>query len=74
MKVLLVLIAVVGAVVVVRAHGAGSHRGQGGGFCASHACIGNFGNGNGYVVQCADGTWSRSGGEQGACSYHGGER
>jgi len=41
-------------------------------FCASHACIGNFDNGHGYVVHCADGMWSHSGGVQGACSYHGG--
>jgi hypothetical protein len=41
-------------------------------FCESHACIDNFGNGDGYTVQCADGTWSHSGGESGACSWHGG--
>jgi hypothetical protein len=44
-----------------------------GGFCTTHSCIGNFGQGNGYIVQCADGTWSHSGGESGACSWHGGE-
>ncbi len=32
----------------------------------------DFGSGNGYVVTCADGTLSDSGGIQGACSYHGG--
>jgi hypothetical protein len=42
-------------------------------FCASHACIDNFDNGSGYIVQCNDGMWSHSGGLQGACSYHGGE-
>jgi hypothetical protein len=42
-------------------------------FCQTHSCIPNFYNGNGYVVQCADGMWSHSGGEPGACSYHGGE-
>jgi hypothetical protein len=42
-------------------------------FCASHACIDNFDNGNGYIVQCNDGMWSQSGGLSGACSYHGGE-
>ncbi len=42
-------------------------------FCATHECIANFSNGNGYIVQCADGMWSHSGGVQGACSYHGGE-
>lgn len=43
------------------------------GFCSSHSCIGNFDQGNGYIVQCADGMWSHSGGEPGACSDHGGE-
>jgi uncharacterized membrane protein YgcG len=47
--------------------------GSGGSFCTTHTCIGNFNQGNGYVVQCADGTWSHSGGESGACSWHGGE-
>jgi hypothetical protein len=42
-------------------------------FCSTHECIPNFDNGNGYIVQCADGEWSHSGGLQGACSYHGGE-
>ncbi len=42
-------------------------------FCDTHACIPNFYNGGGYIVQCADGMWSHSGGEPGACSYHGGE-
>ncbi len=28
--------------------------------------------GDGYRVQCADGTYSQSGGIQGACSHHGG--
>jgi hypothetical protein len=41
-------------------------------FCESHACIDNFDNGDGYKVQCADGTWSHSGGKSGACSWHGG--
>jgi hypothetical protein len=44
------------------------------GFCATHDCIPNFENGDGYVVQCEDGTWSQSGGIQGACSWHGGVR
>ena len=35
--------------------------------------IPNYSNGNGYPVECADGTWSDSGGIQGACSDHGGE-
>ena len=34
--------------------------------------IPNYDNGNGYRVQCADGTYSHSGGIQGACSHHGG--
>jgi hypothetical protein len=42
-------------------------------FCDTHTCISNFDNGNGYIVQCADGEWSQSGGLSGACSYHGGE-
>lgn len=42
-------------------------------FCTSHSCIEHFPNGTGYVVQCEDGDWSHSGGEAGACSYHGGE-
>jgi hypothetical protein len=41
-------------------------------FCDSHDCIPNFDNGNGSIVQCADGTYSHSGGIQGACSHHGG--
>jgi hypothetical protein len=36
-------------------------------------CIPNFPNGTGTIVQCADGTYSHSGGRQGACSHHGGE-
>jgi len=42
-------------------------------FCDTHACIPNYDNGNGSTVQCADGTYSHSGGIQGACSHHGGE-
>ncbi len=42
-------------------------------FCDSHSCIPNFDAGTGYIVQCADGMWSHSGGRSGACSYHGGE-
>jgi hypothetical protein len=41
-------------------------------FCATHDCIDNFEEGRGYVVRCADGSWSQSGGIQGACSHHGG--
>jgi hypothetical protein len=42
-------------------------------FCDTHSCIANFDSGSGYIVQCADGMWSHSGGLQGACSSHGGE-
>lgn len=38
-----------------------------------HPCIGNFWNGTGYVVECADSMYSQSGGNSGACSSHGGE-
>ena len=41
-------------------------------FCDTHACIPNYDNGNGSTVQCEDGTYSHSGGIQGACSHHGG--
>ncbi|WP_052890419.1 hypothetical protein [Thermogemmatispora carboxidivorans] len=41
-------------------------------FCAYFSCIGNFWNGRGYVVECNDGMYSKSGGIRGACSYHGG--
>jgi hypothetical protein len=41
-------------------------------FCDTHDCIPNYDNGNGYTVQCSDGTYSQSGGIQGACSHHGG--
>jgi hypothetical protein len=43
-----------------------------GDFCATHDCIPNFPNGTGSIVQCADGTYSQSGGKPGACSHHGG--
>jgi hypothetical protein len=42
-------------------------------FCDSHQCIDNFDYGTGDIVQCGDGMWSQSGGNPGACSYHGGE-
>src|SRR5207248_2253179 len=41
-------------------------------FCLTHHCIGDFGSGNGSVVRCSDGSYSHSGGVQGACSWHGG--
>lgn len=37
-------------------------------------CINSFWNGRGYVEQCQDGSYSKSGGISGSCSYHGGNR
>jgi hypothetical protein len=45
-----------------------------GAFCSYFACIANFWNGKGYVMQCQDGMYSKSGGRSGSCSYHGGNR
>ena len=43
-------------------------------FCAYFNCIPSFWKStNGYVDQCNDGTYSHSGGRQGACSTHRGE-
>jgi hypothetical protein len=42
-------------------------------FCRYFSCIPNFPNGTGYVVECQDLMYSLSGGNRGACSYHGGE-
>lgn len=39
-----------------------------------HPTTEDFGSGNGYIVECEDGTMSDSGGIQGACSHHGGVR
>ena len=41
-------------------------------FCSYFPCIGNFWNGNGYVIQCSDGTFGKSGGKSGSCNHHGG--
>jgi len=41
--------------------------------CTYFNCIASFSNGTGYVVECADATYSMSGGRRGACSDHGGE-
>lgn len=45
-------------------------------FCNYFACIASFWTedipNDGYVVQCVDAAFSLSGGERGACSYHGG--
>jgi hypothetical protein len=47
------------------------------GFCNYFNCIPSFYGsddpGDGYINECADGTYSQSGGERGDCSYHGGE-
>jgi len=43
-------------------------------FCSYFNCIASFWRYTlGYVDECNDGTYSHSGGRQGACSYHGGE-
>ena len=46
-------------------------------FCDYFNCIPSFWGrddpGDGYIIQCTDGDYSQSGGERGACSYHGGE-
>jgi len=43
-------------------------------FCSYFNCIASFWKStNGYVDQCKDGTYSHSGGRQGACSSHSGE-
>lgn len=42
-------------------------------FCGYFSCIGTFWNGSGYVVECADGDYSKSGGHRGSCSHHGGD-
>jgi len=41
-------------------------------FCSYFACISNFWNGGGYVVECTDSKYSKSGGLEGVCSTHGG--
>lgn len=44
-------------------------------FCSYFNCIPSFWKStNGYVEQCADGMFSHSGGRQGSCSYHRGNR
>lgn len=43
-----------------------------GSFCSSHDCIGDWSTPSGSVVGCGDGSFSHSGGVQGACSWHGG--
>lgn len=41
-------------------------------FCSYFPCITTFANGHGYVIECTDGKYSKSGGVSGACSGHGG--
>ncbi len=43
-----------------------------GDICVYIDCIPNFWNGRGYVIQCSDGMFGKSGGIRGSCSYHGG--
>lgn len=43
-------------------------------FCDYFNCISNFWNGRGFVNECQDGSYSKSGGIRGDCSYHGGEQ
>lgn len=46
------------------------------GFCNYFNCIATFyasdDPGDGYIIECQDGTFSQSGGESGSCSHHGG--
>jgi hypothetical protein len=41
-------------------------------FCSYFSCIHTFTTGHGYVVECKDNMFSKSGGLQGACTFHGG--
>lgn len=43
-------------------------------FCDYFPCIGSFWNGSGFVNECTDGDYSKSGGHRGDCSDHGGEK
>jgi hypothetical protein len=40
--------------------------------CTYFKCISNFDKGTGFMIECADGTYSMSGGKSGSCSTHGG--
>lgn len=42
-------------------------------FCSYFNCIASFWNGKGYVEECSDTTYSKSGGISGSCSKHGGD-
>lgn len=41
-------------------------------FCSYFNCIASFWSGIGFVVECSDQTFSKSGGRTGVCSQHGG--
>ncbi|MDP9301978.1 MAG: PASTA domain-containing protein [Actinomycetota bacterium] len=41
-------------------------------FCSYFDCISSFWSGSGYVIECQDGWFSKSGGISGSCSSHGG--
>ncbi|TMC76144.1 MAG: hypothetical protein E6J09_10550 [Chloroflexi bacterium] len=43
-------------------------------FCTYFTCIPNFADGKGFVIQCADGMFSRTGSIAGSCAGHGGNR
>jgi hypothetical protein len=43
-------------------------------FCDVFDCVKNFEKGKGYVVQCNDGVFSKSGGRGGSCVQHAGEK
>ena len=40
--------------------------------CDYFNCIASFWNGRGYVMECSDGMYGKSGGISGSCSHHGG--
>lgn len=39
-------------------------------FCGSFSCIANFPNGRGYVIECNDGMFSKTGGISTSCNHH----
>lgn len=41
-------------------------------FCTYFSCVNTFLHGHGYVVECQDGEYSKSGGFQSVCANHGG--
>jgi hypothetical protein len=41
--------------------------------CSYISCIQSFWNGTGYVIECHDGNFSKSGGHTGSCSRHNGD-